>query len=406
MASYAVAVPAEDAEAVDNPVRVGVLGLGAIGAKHARMAHEEVPGLTLAAVCDADEAVAKQTAAKLGEPAVHTDGDAMLASSDIDAVIVATPHSRHIVFAEPALKQGLHVLVEKPVAMTIEGAGRANAAFEEGRRAKPDLVYAAMFQQRLMPVWRRLREVLRDEVGPIQRVGWTVTDWFRTKAYYDSGGWRGTWHAEGGGVLMNQAPHNLDLLLWITGLTPRRVSAVTRYGRFHDVEVEDEVAATVEFDPQDGSDVGPIGTFLTSTGEAPGVNRLEIVGDRASVVAEDGMIRVRRLDEPASHVNATGPAKLRSVPYDEREEHPGPPGSPTYTDQEPYRKRILADFATCVRRGNAPVAPAVEGYQSVELANAMLLAGHTGQRVTLPLDATAYQDWLMERISEAAQSSS
>ncbi|MEM7808295.1 MAG: Gfo/Idh/MocA family oxidoreductase, partial [Planctomycetota bacterium] len=226
----------------DKPVAVGLLGLGSIGRRHASMIAREIPSLHLVAVHDRDESVAQRVGDEVGADVAPTS-DSLLSRDDIEAVVIATPHSQHIVFAEPALQRGLHVLVEKPVAMSVEGAGRVNRAFEVGRRDRPELVFAAMFQQRCTPVWQRLREIVRDELGPIQRCNWTVTDWFRTQAYYDGGGWRGTWKYEGGGVLMNQAPHNLDLLLWITGLVPREVMAVTHYGRFHRVETEDEVAA-------------------------------------------------------------------------------------------------------------------------------------------------------------------
>ena len=334
--------------------------------------------------------------------AVHADAGALIADESLEAVVIATPHSRHICYAEPALRRGLHVLVEKPVAMSVEGAARVNAAYAERRERQPNLVFAAMFQQRLMPVWRRLREVVASDLGPIQRVHWTVTDWFRTRAYYASGGWRGTWRHEGGGVLMNQAPHNLDLLLWMTGVVPQRVTAVTRYGRFHDVEVEDEVSAVIECRPREGERFGPIVTFLTTTGEAPGTNRLEIVGDRGTVVAEDGTLRLRLLDQSISEHNATGPASLRTVDVAERVETPGGTGSPTYTDQTPFRLGMFENFAAAIRTGTPPVAHGTDGLASVELANAMLLSGDERRPVELPLDVDAYQAWLVAKIAGPA----
>ena len=363
---------------------------------------EEIPSLRLAAVCDKSGDLARQVADELAtDVAIYDDAQRMIDADDVEAVVVATPHSRHIVFAAPALERGLHVLVEKPVAMSVEGAAGANEAFTRGRAKKPDLVFAAMFQQRLMPVWRRLREVVQEELGQLQRVSWTVTDWFRTSAYYASGGWRGTWRYEGGGVLMNQAPHNLDLLLWITGITPGRVTAVTRYGRFHDVEVEDEVAAVVECG--NGDDAGPVVTFVTSTGEAPGTNRLEIVGENGSVVAEDGTLRIRRLDKPVSEHNRTGPAKQRTVPFEETVETPGATGSPTYTDQIPFRRGIFENFANAIRQREAVVAAGTDGLASVELANAMLLSGDQRRPVELPLDVHEYQKWLESKVSASTR---
>ncbi len=380
------------------PVRTGVIGLGNVGRRHAEMIAGDVPGLTLAAVCDHDPALARAVANGVGDVTVHNDADALIADASLDAVVIATPHSRHICFAEPALQRGLHVLVEKPVAMSVDGAARVNAAFVQGRQRRPDLVFAAMFQQRLMPVWQRLRDIARNELGPIQRVHWTVTDWFRTKAYYASGGWRGTWRHEGGGVLMNQAPHNLDLLLWMVGLSPKRVTAVTRYGRFHDIEVEDEVSAIIECRPRDAERYGPVITFLTTTGEAPGTNRLEVVGDRGTVVAEDGTLRLRLLDQPISDHNATGEANLRTVDVAERVETPGGTGSPTYTNQTPFRLGIFNNFAAAICDGTPVVAQGTDGLASVELANAMLLSGDERRPVDLPLDTEAYQQWLLAKV--------
>jgi len=363
------------------------------------MIRREIDGLELVAVADRDAEVVDTVANELGVEAVHP-AEELIGRDDLDAVVIATPHSRHIVYAQAALERGLHVMIEKPVAVSVEGAIRANQAFEQGRQLRPGLVYAAMFQQRLMPVWRRLRDIVREELGRVQRVGWVVTDWFRSDAYYATAGWRATWRHEGGGVLMNQAPHNLDLLLWITGVRPGRVSAVTRHGAHHDIETEDEVAAVIECEPEEGGRTGPLVTFTTPTGEAPGVNRLEIVGDRGTAVAEDGSIRVRRLEQPASEVRRTGPAKLRNVDYAERVETPGDPGSSTYADQVPFRRGIFENFARAVRGGEAVVAPGVEGLAAVELANAMLLAGDRGEAVTLPVDVEGYQEWLTRKISE------
>jgi predicted dehydrogenase len=391
------AAPATTATA--DPVRVGVLGLGSIGRRHVAMIASQVPQLQLVAVVDQNPQAVEGVASEY-DVQPFADADAIIKSRVAEALIVATPHSRHIVIAQPALEAGLHVLVEKPVALSIEGAGRANFAYEKAKAKQPDLVYAAMFQQRLMPVWQRMRQIVREQIGPIRRVHWTVTDWFRTQAYYDTAGWRATWKYEGGGVLMNQAPHNLDLLLWITGLVPRSVFAVTRYGRFHDIQTEDEVAATIVCDPVDDSP-GPLLTFVTSTGEAPGSNRLEIVGDDGTVVAEDGEITLRLLAEAASATNATGEPNLRTMPLKETQVVPAEGGSPSSTKQDPFRRGMFENFAAAVRHQTPLVAPAREGYASVELANAMLLSGDRRKTITLPLDVDDYQTWLAEKTAAA-----
>ncbi len=349
--------------------------------------------IELTAVCDRDANVVERVAREHGV-AGFAQSDAMLVSGLCEALLIATPHPRHVVFAQPALEAGIHVLLEKPVAVSVEGARRLNGAFASARQRHPNLVLSAMFQQRLMPIWQRLKGMVdAGELGRLSRVSWIVTDWIRSNAYYAAAGWRGTWKGEGGGVLMNQAPHNLDLLLWLTGLTPAAVTATLGQGKWHPIETEDDVHAIIEFQPVNGGPAA-IGQFVTSTGEAPGVNRLELVGDRATVLAEEGRLRVRRLRESTADAIATGEPRLRTVPCDEETIAVGEPSSTTFADQEPYRRAVLHDFALAIRNGRAPAIDGTDGVKSLELANATILSGFSRRRIPLPLETEEYQRFL------------
>ncbi|MDD5351134.1 MAG: Gfo/Idh/MocA family oxidoreductase, partial [Chthoniobacteraceae bacterium] len=244
-----------------NPIRFGIAGLGNMGGIHARSLLEgQIPRAVLAAVADP---VADLTPFAGAKPFRSTEE--MIASGEIDAILIATPHFAHVPLGIAALERGLHVLVEKPISVDKAAAQSLLAA-----HTNPAQVFGAMFNQRTDPHFRKIRELIRNgELGAIRRVNWTITNWFRTDAYYNSGGWRATWSGEGGGVLLNQCPHNLDLFQWLFGM-PAKVRAHCHFGRYHDIEVEDDVTAYLEYAN------GATASFITSTGEYPGTNRLEI----------------------------------------------------------------------------------------------------------------------------------
>ena len=359
-------------------VRLGIVGLGNMGAAHARQILEgKIPRLRLAAVAD-------RATGKLGEfPSVKGFGSAteLVASGLVDAILIATPHYDHTPTGIAALEAGLHVLVEKPISVHRADCERLLAAYagREGRQ-----VFAAMFNQRTDPAYRRIRELVRTgSLGEIRRVSWIVTDWFRTEAYYASGSWRATWAGEGGGVLLNQCPHNLDLLQWIVGM-PTRVFARCVFGKYHDIEVEDVVSALLEF-PN-----GATGVFVASTGEAPGCARLEIVGECGTLVFEDGKIRLRRNEVPMGEFSRVSPEPL-GRPASSLVEMPA-------EDRGGQHNEILMNFADAILDGVPPIAPAVEGVRSVELANAMLLSTWLGRSVALPIDGDEYAAELGKRI--------
>jgi predicted dehydrogenase len=256
-----------------DPIRFGIIGMGGVGVHHARYL-PTVEGAALTAFSTRDAARRAAAAAEFPHARAFASQAELLRSGLCDAVIIATPHYQHVDAVSAALEAGLHVLVEKPLAVTLSDCRRALAAAAR----RPDLLFGIMLNQRSHPAFSWLRGQIRSgALGELQRLSWTATHWFRANVYYASSPWRATWAGEGGGLLINQCHHNLDLLCWMTGLQPRRVTAVGFLGKRHPIETEDEFSAIFEYDS------GMIGHFYATTGEFPGVNRLEIAGSRARV---------------------------------------------------------------------------------------------------------------------------
>jgi predicted dehydrogenase len=364
-----------------SKVRLGIIGLGNMGATHAaNILAGKVPRLELTAVADADATKpAKFPAAK-----AFASADAMIASGLIDALLIATPHFDHTTLGIKALQAGLHVMVEKPISVHKADAERLIAAYTNKRQ-----VFAAMFNQRTDHYYLKIRELIRNgELGDVRRVNWIITNWFRTEQYYASGGWRATWAGEGGGVLLNQSPHNLDLFQWLFGL-PVRVQAHCKFGRYHDIEVEDDVTAYVEFAN------GATGVFITSTGEAPGTNRLEIAAERGKVVYENDQLTFIRNKVPMSEFS-----RMATTGFAQPETEVVPLGIKDHGGQH---LEILRNFTDAILDGVPLLSPAVEGIHSVELANAMLLSAWTNEMVTLPLDGKRYERLLQEKIASSTR---
>jgi predicted dehydrogenase len=360
-------------------VRLGIIGLGNMGAVHAR-ATAEIRDCQLVAVADSDTA----RLSAFPEVLQFADPEALIQSGSVDAVVLATPHFSHTTLGIAALQAGLHLLVEKPISVHKADCERLIAA-----RGSETQVFAAMFNQRTDPHYQAIRKIVRDgELGDIVRTNWIITNWFRTDAYYASGGWRATWRGEGGGVLLNQCPHNLDLFQWICGM-PSKVRAFCGFGKHHAIEVEDEVTAYFEY-PN-----GASGVLVTSTGEAPGTNRLEICGDRGKLVLEGGTIRVQRTEVPVSEFRRTSLESFATPKTSASEIAPDNHGG--------QHKEILQNFVDSILHGTPLIAPAEEGLHSVELANAMLYSAWTDSTVTLPLDSRAYEDALSERIATSQE---
>jgi len=355
-----------------------------MGRSHARQILERrVPRLRLTAIADANPAVA---AAFPTLPYFPTH-QALLASGLVDAVLVATPHYSHTTVGIDALKAGVHVLVEKPISVHRADAERLLAAHRN-----PKQVFAAMFNQRTDPCYRKLREMVRQgELGEVRRINWTVTNWFRPDCYYAGGSWRATWAGEGGGVLLNQCPHNLDLFSWIFG-QPVRVRGFCSFGRYHRIEVEDDVTAYFELSS------GAHATFITSTGEAPGTNRLEVAAEAGRVVVENGSIQFLRNAQPASEYSRTTREPF-SKPATKLIEY-------KFKDTGLQHTGIMRNFTAAILDGKPLLAPADEGIHSVELANAILLSSWTDRAVDLPLASGIYARQLQKRIAASPRRSS
>ncbi|MDD5707185.1 MAG: Gfo/Idh/MocA family oxidoreductase [Kiritimatiellae bacterium] len=362
-------------------VRLGVVGVGGMGNVHARsVLAGNVDRMRLTAICDTEAARMAEFPAGVARFEASRD---LIASADVDAVLVATPHYFHTTVGIEALKHGKHLLVEKPISVHKADCERLIAAHRES-----GLVFAAMFNQRTDPYYRKLRELIRGgELGEITRVNWIITNWYRTQAYYNSGGWRATWKGEGGGVLLNQCPHNLDLLQWLCGM-PVRLRAFCGFGKRHDIEVEDEVTAYLEYAN------GATGVFVTTTGEAPGTNRLEICGDHGKIVLENAQIRFTRNEVSMLQFSRESKSGFAS---------PGiwnvevPPAGGVGTQHN----GILANFADAILDGAPLLAPGEEGLHSVELANAMVLSSLCGETVSLPMDSARYEKLLRKLIRES-----
>ena len=261
-------------------IRTAIVGIGNMGSAHAECIYNgQIKGMTLVAVCDINSKRLNEFKTAHSEIAIYDNYCDMLKSDDIDAGIVDVPHRLHTDVAKMALDEGKHVLVEKPIDITVSKAISLNRAAE-----KSDRVFGIVFNQRTNPIFQKARELVKSgQIGDIKSTVWIITNWFRTQSYYNSGDWRATWSGEGGGVLLNQAPHNLDLWQWICGM-PDSVRAFCDIGKYHNIEVEDNVRILTKY--KNGAD----GVFITSTGEYPGTNRLEISGDKGKLVLENGML--------------------------------------------------------------------------------------------------------------------
>lgn len=368
---------------MDN-VRIGVIGVGGMGSAHARhLFAGGVKGAVLAALCDTDAARRDQLKDLFPAVPVFENAEALLAAKVCDAVVIATPHYFHPVIGVQAFAHGVHVLSEKPMAVQTSEAKRLIAAADASGCA-----FCVMFNQRTDPLFQKARELVQSGVlGELKRFHWIITNWYRTQAYYDSGAWRATFCGEGGGVLMNQAPHNLDLWQWICGM-PDRILARCPVAKYHNIEVEDEALIIGEYDS------GLTALFQTTTGEYPGTNRLEITGDGGKMVLEDGKLKLWRLKERERDVCFTAKEGFVQIPMDYEEM--------TFEAPPNAHGAVLQNFVDHILHGTPLLSDGREALNEVMLCNAAYLSAWQGGMVALPVDAAAFDRELAARCEQSA----
>ncbi|PWM59544.1 MAG: oxidoreductase [Subdoligranulum variabile] len=368
-----------------NKVKLGIIGYGHIGSQHGRAIRDgKCPQVELTAVCDCDPARLELARKTNGQALnLYTEAKELIHSGTCEAVIIATPHYYHPSMAIEAMEAGLHVLVEKPAGVYTEQVERMNAVSAQ----HPELVYCMDFNQRTNPLYKKVKDLIADgELGELKRVIWIITDWYRSQSYYDQGGWRATWDGEGGGVLLNQNPHNLDLWQWMCGM-PKRVKAQVYYGKHRRIEVEDDLYALVEYEN------GATGCYITTVGDAPGTNRLEIDGDQGKLVVENNALTFYRLrvSEPVfnkAYKGGLGKPEVWECKV---------PVQGTYT----AHPGIINNFCDCILNGAPPIAPGVEGIRGLQISNAIHLSSWLdGAWVDLPVDGALFVKKLQEHCKE------
>ncbi len=365
-------------------LRLGIIGIGNMGSAHAKnIADGNCPDIKITAIADTDPKRiewAKQQG--FGDNIAYFDDDiAMLESGLIDGCLIAVPHYDHPALAIECMKRSIHVMLEKPAGVYTKQVNEMNKAAEE----HPEVVFGMMFNQRTNCVYRKLRELVHSgDYGEIRRTNWLITTWYRSQAYYNSGGWRATWSGEGGGVLLNQCPHQLDLMQWICGM-PKKVMAHLHYGKWHDIEVEDDVTAYLEYEN------GATGVFITSTGDACGTNRFEIQMDKAKFVVEDDkliMYEFEMTEQEFSKINEKPFASVKTTKIE------------VETDgQNTGHIGVLNAWADAVLRGGKLIANGREGINGLTLSNAIHLSSFLNKEISLPFDDEAYYAELMKRVA-------
>ena len=363
-----------------SKVRLGIIGAGNMGSGHIRnILAGKCPEIEVVAVADRRESRREAAHEQLPEAKIFNEGSELIASGVAEAVLIATPHYQHPVLAIDAFKHGLHVMCEKPAGVYTLQVREMIAEADK----HPELTFGMMFNQRTNCVYRKIKEMIdAGELGELKRMSWLITDWYRTQSYYDSGAWRATWTGEGGGVLLNQCPHQLDLLTWLCGV-PTKVRAFCHEGKWHDIEVEDDVTAYLEFAN------GMTGVFVTTTGDAPGTNRLEISGTKGKLVCEHDTITFDKLGADEREWCKTCKQGFQKPPVERVE---------VETDgQNIQHPAVLNAFAAHILRGEPLVADGREGIKGLTLSNAMHLSSWLEKVVDVPFDEKLFYDMLMEK---------
>ena len=365
-------------------VRLGIIGIGNQGSSYAKHFVKEnwVPDIELVAIADINPARIAWAKENLSpDLAYFDDAIAMLDSGLINACVVSIPHYDHPRYAMECMKRGIHVMCEKPAGVYTRQVREMN---EEAKK-HPDVVFGMMFNQRTNCLYRKMRELVQSgKYGRVRRANWLITNWYRSQFYYDSGDWRATWAGEGGGVLLNKCPHQLDLWQWILGM-PKKLQSFMRYGQWHDIEVEDDVTTWMEYED------GHTGVFITSTGDPHGSNRFEVEMDGAQLIAEGDKLFLLEFDQLEQDWTKTNKIPFASVPAHEVEVE--------MDGLNPQHQGVFQAFAGAILRGEPLVAGGEEGINGLTLSNAMHLSAFLGKPVELPFDEDLYESELMKRVA-------
>ncbi len=347
-----------------DKVKIGIIGYGNMGSGHVRkLKAGKVNGMEVTAVCDILEERREAVRQSYPDIAVFDDAEKLYQSGLCDTVLIAVPHYSHPPLAIQAFAHNLNVIIEKPAGVYTKQVKEMNEA-----AAKSDKLFGIMYNQRMNPVYQKLREMIqRGDLGHIKRITWIITDWYRPQAYHDSSTWRSTWKDEGGGALINQNPHQLDLWQWMFGM-PDRIYARASFGKYYNIEVEDDVMAYFEYDN------GTTGEYITSTGEAPGTNRLEVACDMGKVVIEKNKLVFYRNVISEREFN-----KINTQPF-------GVPecwecNIPADFSGGPQHVGILQNFTDALLKGTELVAKGEEGIRELTISNSIHLSAWTGETV-------------------------
>src|SRR5215203_4619920 len=382
-------------QAMAKQVRLGIVGLGAQGSMYAQLITDGiVPNMEIGAVCEPNPAMAETIRSRYPGVELYVDFSAMLDSGDVDAVVICVPPFLHPEMAIAALERGIHALVEKPAGVYTKQVRELN----DYAATMPELSFAMMFNQRNNPLYGRIKEIIDGgEIGGIRHTNWIITTWWRPQAYYEQSAWRATWGGEGGGVLVNQAPHQLDLWQWICGI-PQSAYAKVAYGFRRDIAVEDEVTAVVDYGD------GATGVFITAVHDLIGTDRFEILGDNGKIVVDNSLTAtVTRLNKP-ERVLSEG-MDMQDV----MKLFTGELNTQNYYSSEVIKFEskwgaqhtgVLENFAANILDGTPLIAPGSDGINGVRLANAIHLSSWTGKAVSLDFDEDEYLAELNKRIRE------
>ncbi|MBR5508052.1 MAG: Gfo/Idh/MocA family oxidoreductase [Clostridia bacterium] len=362
-------------------IKLGVVGFGNMGTLHcSNIKNGKVPEMVIGAICDSDPVRANEAKKLYPDIPVFENASELFKSGTCDAVIIAVPHYDHPSLVMEAFECGLHAITEKPAGVYTKQVLEMNEAAE-----KTDKCFGIMYNQRTIPIYQRLRQLIKSgELGHIKRISWTITDWYRCQSYHDSASWRSTWKTEGGGTLINQNPHQLDLWQWLFGM-PDKITAFAYFGKYYDIEVEDEVTAFFEYEN------GTTGTYITSTGEAPGTNRLEVACDMGKIVIENNNMVFYRNVVSEREFNKTSKTFF-GAPENWKCEIP-------VSGNGTHHSGILSNFAQAIKNGTELLAPGKEGINGLTISNAIHLSAWKKETVDVknfPHDE--FYDMLQEKI--------